>query len=51
MALTHEGALPAMGLAAEPADQTNRGKASELATHVVFGFVCETVRRFVRKSL
>ena len=51
MALTHEGALPAMGLSAEPADQTNREKASEMATHVVFGFVTETVRRYVRKTL
>ena len=51
MALTHEGALPALGLSAEPADQTNREKASEMATHVVFGFVTETVRRYVRKGL
>ena len=51
MALTHEGALPALGLSAEPADQTNREKASEMATHVVFGFVTETVRRYVRKAL
>ncbi len=51
MALTHEGALPALGLSAEPADQTNREKASEIATHVVFGFVTETVRRYVRKTL
>ena len=51
MALTHEGALPAMGLSAEPADQTNREKASEMATHVVFGFVTEMVRRYVRKAL
>ena len=51
MALTHEGALPALGLSAEPADQTNREKASEMATHVVFGFVTETVRRYVRKAI
>ncbi len=51
MALTHEGALPAMGLAADPADQTTREKSSEMVTHVVFGLVCETVRRFVRSRL
>ena len=51
MALTHEGALPALGLSAEPADQTTREKSSEMATHVLFGFVTETVRRYIRKSL
>ncbi len=51
MALTHEGALPAMGLSADPADQTSREKSSEMVTHVVFGIVCETVRRFVRGRL
>ena len=51
MALTHEGALPAMGLSAEPAEQSNREKASEMATHVIFGFVTESVRRLVRKAL
>ena len=51
MALTHEGALPAMGLSADPADQTNREKSSEMATHVVFGLVTETVRRYVRKMI
>ncbi len=51
MALTHEGALPALGLAADPADQTAREKSSEMVTHVVFGLVCETVRRFVRSRM
>lgn len=51
MGLTHEGALPAMGLSAAPAEQTNREKSSELVTHVVFGVVTEVVRRVVRKSL
>lgn len=49
--LTHEGALPAMGLAAAVADQTTREQASEMASHVVFGVVAESVRRFVRKLL
>ena len=49
--LTQEGALPAMGLAAEPEDQTMRERSSEMATHVVYGLMTETVRRFVRKLL
>ncbi len=51
MALTHEGALPALGLSAEPADQTTREKSSEMVSHVLFGLVTETVRRLVRKAL
>jgi putative membrane protein len=50
-ALTHEGALPAMGLAAAPDEHTAREHTSELATHLIFGVVTETVRRFVRKML
>ncbi len=50
-ALTHEGALPAMGLSATPDQQTAREHTSEMATHLVFGVVTETVRRFVRKLL
>jgi putative membrane protein len=49
--LTHGAALPAMGLSAEPEDQTTRERTSEMATHVVYGMVTETVRRFVRKML
>ena len=49
--LTHGTALPAMGLAAEPEDQTVREKTSEMATHLVYGMVTETVRRFVRNFL
>ena len=51
MALTHETALPAMGLSADPADQTTREKSSEMVTHLIFGIVTETVRRIVRKAL
>ena len=51
MALTHEGALPAAGLSAQPADQTTREKSSEMVTHVLFGVVAETVRRFVRSRI
>ena len=49
--LTHETLLPAMGLAAEPEEQTARERTSEMATHVVYGVVTETVRRVVRKML
>ena len=49
--LTHEGALPAMGLSAPPDEQTSREHTSEVATHLLFGVVTETVRRFVRKTL
>jgi len=49
--LTHEGALPAMGLSAPPEEQTTREHTSEVATHVLFGIVTETVRRYVRKML
>jgi putative membrane protein len=50
-ALTHEGALPALGLSAEPADQTTREHASEITSHVVYGVATEFVRRWVRKLL
>jgi putative membrane protein len=50
-ALTHESALPALGLSAEPGDQTLRERASEMTSHVVYGITTETVRSFVRKLL
>jgi putative membrane protein len=49
--LTHGTMLPAMGLAAESEEQTTRERTSELATHIVYGVVTETVRRVVRKML
>ncbi len=51
MALTHESALPALGLSPAPAAQTQREKTSEMATHVVYGVVAETVRRLVRNRM
>lgn len=51
MALTHEKALPALGLEAEPEDQTMRERSSEAATHVLYGVVAERVRSFVRSIL
>jgi putative membrane protein len=49
--LTHEKALPALGLSAETEEQTVREKTSELTTHVVYGVVTETVRSLVRRML
>jgi putative membrane protein len=50
-ALTHEKALPALGLLRPKEDQSMRERASEMTSFVVFGIVTETVRRFVRKRL
>ena len=50
-ALTHEGALPALGLSADPEDMTMRERASEMTSHVVYGVATEMVRGFVRKRL
>jgi putative membrane protein len=49
--LTHGTVLPAMGSSAEPEEQTARERTSEMASHVVYGVVTETVRRVVRKML
>ncbi len=51
MAVTHEGALPALGLSATPEQQDGRERRSEMATHIVYGVVCETVRNLVRRVL
>jgi putative membrane protein len=50
-ALTHETAFPALGLSAEPEDETVRERASEITSHVVYGVTTEFVRNFVRKVL
>ena len=49
--LTHGAALPAMGLSAEPQNQTTREHTSEIATHILYGLVTETVRSLVRRLL
>lgn len=49
--LTHEGALPALGISAPPEEQSKRERTSEFASHALFGVVTETVRRVVRKIL
>jgi putative membrane protein len=51
MTVTNEAALPALGLTASPEEQEGREKRSEMATHIVYGVVCETVRSVVRKVL
>lgn len=51
MTLTHESALPAMGLSAPVEEQTTREHTSEAATHVLYGVVAERVRSFVRGML
>ena len=50
-ALTHEKALPALGMLRPKEDQTVRERASEMTAFVVFGITCETVRKFVRNRL
>jgi putative membrane protein len=51
MTLTHETALPAMGLSAPVEEQTPREHTSETATHLVYGLVAERVRSLVRGLL
>jgi len=51
MTLTHEKALPALGLAADSENQTFREQSSEAASHVLYGIVTEKVRGVVRKLL
>jgi putative membrane protein len=51
MSLTHEGALPALGLGAPPEEQSQREQTSEAATHMLYGVVAESVRKMVRKFM
>ena len=50
-ALTHESALPALGLSATAEQQTAREHSSEMVTHVLYGVVTEVIRSMVRKLL
>jgi putative membrane protein len=50
-ALTHETALPALGLSAKTEDGTVRERASEVTSHVVYGVTTEFVRNLVRKVI
>jgi putative membrane protein len=45
---THESALPALGLTEPPERQPKQEQLSELATHLIFGFTVEQLRRRVR---
>ena len=49
--VAHGKALPALGLSADPTDQSLKERTSEMSTHVVFGLVTEMVRKSVRKFL
>jgi putative membrane protein len=51
MTLTHESALPAMGLSAPPEEQTTREHTSEATTHLIWGVAAERVRSMVRPML
>lgn len=51
MALTHETALPAMGLSAPVNEQSPREQSSEASSHALFGMMLERVRRVVRGYL
>jgi len=50
-ALTHEKALPALGLLRPKEEQTVRELASEMTAFTVYGVATEMVRRFVRNRL
>lgn len=50
-ALTHEKALPALGLLRPKEDQSMRERASEMTSFVVFGIATEMVRKFVRNRI
>ena len=51
LALTHETALPALGLSADSEHQTAREHTSEMVTHILYGVTTEVVRSLVRKLL
>ena len=51
MSLTHEGALPALGLSEPVEEQSLRERTSEGATHILYGVVTEKVRGLVRNML
>jgi putative membrane protein len=49
--MTHETALPLLGLSDSPLKQKSRERASEAATHVVFGVALELTRDLLRSNL
>jgi putative membrane protein len=50
-AVTHEVTLPALGLAAEPQNQSAREHGSQITSYVVYGVTAELVRKLVRRWL
>ncbi|HKO17975.1 MAG TPA: DUF1440 domain-containing protein [Acidobacteriaceae bacterium] len=50
-ALTHEKALPALGLLRPKEEQTVRELASEVTAFTVYGIATEMIRKFVRNRL
>lgn len=51
MSLTHEGALPALGLSDPPEEMSFREHTSEAGSHILYGVVTEKVRKWVRGML
>ena len=51
LGLTHQGALPVLGLAEPKEEQSFREHTSEATTHIIYGVVTEKVRGFVRGLL
>ena len=50
-ALTHKGALPALGFLVKPSAAPAPTSAAGITSHVVYGVTTEVVRNFVRKRL
>lgn len=46
---THESTLPLLGLVEPPTQQPLREQTSEIATHALYGFVVEFVRRWLMR--
>ena len=48
-AISHEGAIPVLGLSAPPQNQSTREHGSEIASYLAYGVTAELVRRMVRR--
>lgn len=48
---THKNLLPLLGLEAPVKEQPKLERLSEVASHIVYGVVTETVRKFIRERL
>ena len=49
--LTHETALPLLGVASPSTQNSTKLQANELTTHLIYGLTTDVVRRTVRKRL